>query len=253
MTGPYAILQDGIWYWQYFDLYTCSTPTGGQPTCNTASDWSAIATSYVCPPPYGAGIYNSTSGPPQTRLIACAFTPSVRPPPPKDCKSCLGNPIFAATGQKLEVQTDYSGLPGLNFTRTYRSSNGSFSSVVTQSLFNNSLPAGTTSAGCFYGPWTQGNQGGWYCYPYISVYPYVNNGVATYALNTHDGLSIGFSGNGTITANADINDRLTSITFNGASAWQANREDDSIEIYSATGSLLQKTLRGGQTEMDPQI
>ena len=36
------------------------------------------------------------------------------------------------------------------------------------------------------------------------------------------------------------------LTVSGNTEWQVQREDDTIEIYSAAGVLIQKTLRGGR-------
>jgi RHS repeat-associated protein len=244
-TGPLAYQFDGIWYWQYYDMTICQTPTGSPTTCNLTPDVEPIETGTACPDGSGGGNYN-TNG--TNELIACAMTIYDVQPPPKNCESCIGNPIYAATGQKLQVETDYSGPSGLNFTRTYRSNNGFFASVLTQGFADNSLPAGTASPACYPAHWTYGSASGFYCFPYISVYPYVNNGVAQYALQTDDGRSIEFtSPNGAVTANGDINEQVTKLTVNGATEWQVQREDDSTELYNAAGSLIQKTLRGGQT------
>jgi RHS repeat-associated protein len=225
-----------------FDLYICYLQTG---QCSTTQNWDNIYTLYTCPAGPYATYYNSPSN---NQLLACAIT--LPPPPPPRCKSksCLGNPIFASTGQKMQAETDYPGVDGLNFIRTYRSNNGYFASAVTQTFVNNSLPAGTLGAPCYPAYYTSRYYDGYYCFPYISVYPYVNNGVAQYMLQTVDGQSLAFSGPGAaVTAGADINDRVTQVTFNGAAAWQIHREDDSIEIYTTGGSLIQRTLRGGKT------
>jgi RHS repeat-associated protein len=244
-TGPYGFMLDGIWYWQYWDEQVCSTPTGLPTVCNTSTDVSSIQTSYVCPPNFGAGYYDTST---QNHLLACARTiPAYSQPPTKFCMSCIGNPIIASTGQKLQAETDYSGSSGLNFTRTYLSNNGYFASVLRQGFIDNSAPQGTVQQQCIPGTWTSGSQSGVYCFPYISVYPHVNGGVAQYQLQGADGRSTLFSGpNSAITQNADINDRVTQISVGGVNEWQVKREDDSTEIYSAAGTLIQKTLRGGK-------
>jgi RHS repeat-associated protein len=241
--APYTYY-DGIPSRYRYALLQCSHDTG---LCNTYYDWGLIFAHYVCPIGSDGGKnYNSPSS---NQLIACAVTISNVQPPPKNCKTCFGNPIYAATGQKLQVETDYSGVLGLNFTRTYRSNNGFFASVLTGAFVNNSSTAGTMSSSCYptyYSSFSYGS--GVYCFPYISTYPYVNSGVAQYQLATDDGLSIGFSGpNNAVTANADINERVIQLTVGGAIEWQVKREDDGIELYNAAGLLIQKTLRDGQT------
>jgi YD repeat-containing protein len=239
--APNGYVLDGNPYLQYFDQTQCDVNNH----CNTTQKWSFIQTSNECPVGGGIGDYNYNNG---IELIACALTVSDVQPPPKDCKSCLGNPIYAATGLKLQAETDYPGLAGLNFTRTYRSDGGYFSSVLTQAFVDGSTTAGTVSQQCYPGTWTLGSLSGVTCYPYISVYPYVNSGVAQYQLQTDDGRSIQFTGpNSAVTAKADINERVTQLNVNGAVEWQVKRGDDMIEIYNATGALIQKTLRGGQT------
>lgn len=228
-----------------YDVYQCYLPEG--PSCGTDPEWGLIDAEYVCPAGSDGGTdYNS---PDTNQLIACAVTISPVQPPPKYCLSCLGNPIFASTGQKMQVETDYSGLSGLAFTRTYWSSNGFFASVLTQAFANNSSPAGTTSPACYpayYDSYSYGS--GFYCFPYISTYGYVNGGAPQYQLQTEDGRTIQFTGpNSAVTAAADVNERVTLITVGGAVEWQVKRDDDSTEIYSAAGSLIQKTLRGGRT------
>ncbi len=205
-----------------------------------------FTTSYACPSGFAAGIHGPVNG---IEQIWCSKTiTGTQQPPAKHCLSCLGNPIYASTGEKLQAEIDYSGMPGLELVRTYLSSNGFFASVLTQNFADDSTAAGTTSSACYPASWTAGSQSGFYCNPYISAYPYVNSGVAQYQLKGADGRSIGFSGpNSAVTQAADINERVTQLTVAGATEWQVQREDDSIEIYSATGSLLQKTLRGGKS------
>jgi RHS repeat-associated protein len=248
-TGPYGFMLDGVWYWNYFDGQTCSTPTGYPTVCNTVSDFSAIQTSYVCAPNFGAGYYDTST---QNHLLACARTiPAYSQQPAKFCMSCLGNPIYASTGQKSQVETDYAGASGLNFTRTYLSNNGYFASVLTQAFVDNSTPQGTVQQACTPGTWSVGSGSslvtGSYCFPYVSVYPHVNGGVAQYQLHTDDGRSTQFTGpNNAVTQNADINERVTQISVSGVNEWQVKRDDDTIEIYNSAGSLIQKTLRGGK-------
>jgi RHS repeat-associated protein len=245
--SPSGWLYDGIVYLQMFETTTCYYPNINCWTSSSPSGW--IQTSYVCPAKFAAGNYNS---PNVDRLIACARTiPAASQPPAKYCLSCLGNPIFAGTAQKMQADTDYSSTSGLNFTRTYLSNTGFFSSVLTQAFVDNSAPAGTVQQQCIPGYWSAGSgskaTSGSYCYPYISVYPYVNSGAAQYQLQSADGRATQFTGpNSAVTQAADINERVTQISVGGVNEWQVKREDDSTEIYSAAGTLIQKTLRGGK-------
>jgi len=236
-----VVYYDGIPSRYRFDLNECFSNTG---QCSYIANWEIIDSEYACPGSATAVDYNS---PATNEILACAVTISNVQPPPKNCKTCFGNPIYAATGQKLQVESDYS-FAGLQYERTYRSNVGTFASVTSQSFVDNSAPAGTTQQGCYTALYYFSGLGiGTACFPYISAYPYVNGGVAQYQLQTADGRSIQFTGpNTAISANADINERVTLYSGGGAAKWQIQREDDSIELYDATGSLIQKTLRGGR-------
>jgi hypothetical protein len=236
----FALVQDGNPYGYNFDRTACD---GNGQNCSTSSG-GVIGSTYSCPSGFGGA---TTSTGPETQAIWCLKTGALQPPP-KYCLSCLGNPIYAGTGEKLQVETDYSGITGLQLTRSYLSSNGYFASVLTQSFVDDSTPAGTTSAACYSGIWQMGSSTGPYCFPYISAYPYVNSGVAQYQVKGADGRSTLFTGpNNAVTQAADISDRVTMLSVGGATEWQVNREDDSIELYTAAGSLIQRTLRGGKS------
>ena len=246
-SSPYNDVINGVPGAYVYDMLQCAT--GVANGCSTVSQWGTIVSTLQCPVGSSSMVYSSTNnGSTVNQVAACPITIPAIQPPQKHCRTCFGNPIYASTGQKLQVETDYSGASGLDFTRTYRSNNGSFASVATQSFVNNSLPAGTTSAACYPGQWNYQGYSGASCFHYISVYPYVDSGVAQYQLVTDDGLNIGFSSpNSAITANADINERVTQLNVNGATEWQVQRDDDTTELYNAAGNLIQKTLRGGQT------
>jgi RHS repeat-associated protein len=243
--STFALVQDGNPFGYYFDRTQCDA---NWQNCSTGSPGGVIASTYSCPSGFGGG---ATSTGPETQAVWCFKNitgGAQQQPSPTHCLSCVGDPIYAGTGENLQVETDYSGVTGLQLTRSYLSSNGYFASVLTQSFVDDSTPAGTTSAACYPGVWQMGSSTGTYCFPYISVYPYVNGGVAQYQVKGADGRSTLFSGpNNAVTQAADINERVAQITVSGVNKWQVNREDDSIEIYNATGSLIQRTLRGGKS------
>ena len=234
---PNQLIVDGYVTTYLLSVEDC--PTGG--SCYNIPDAGSINLAWTCPANWTYGYINNGQTP---QLELCY------PNPPRynilPCPFCLGDPVYPASGQNIEPETDYQG-PAVNFTRTYRSDTGRFSSIATQAFVNNSGPAGTAGERCYAGSWSYQGQTGYYCYPYESAYPDAGNG-PQYQLVTDDGRTLLFTGpNSAITQNADINDRITQITVNGAVEWQIHREDDSIEIYDAGGSLLQKTLRGGQS------
>jgi YD repeat-containing protein len=236
---PGAYLLDGYPYQYSFGQYSC--PQSGGGGCNYSPNWADISAAIVCPNNWGSVNYGGTD-----QLIVCESTiPASAQPNLKYCQSCLGNPIFASTGQKLQAETDYRGVAGLNFTRTYLSNNGYFASVLTQAFIDGSTPAGTIQQQCAGAYWSSQSYSGYYCFPYISDNSHVP---VQYQLRTADGRLLQFTGpNSAVTQAADINERVTQLSVNGATEWQVKREDDSTEIYSEAGLLLQRTLRGGQS------
>lgn len=165
--------------------------------------------------------------------------------PCTDCDA-KGNPIHPGTGQKLQVETDYvSPTGGLEFTRTYRSTNGFFTSIATTYFVDNSLPAILTG-GCYPGTFT--DPAGIihnYCFPYLT------NNTQTYRLFTPEGRYLNFSGPANaIVAKADVNTQISQrINASGAIEWVIQNEDNSTSIYSAQGLLLRKTSLGGRPDI----
>ena len=224
-----------------YDVKSCFVSTG---TCTTSPDWGAIGTVWACPF-NGSDSGKDYNSPSKTELILCAVSNAI-PASPAFCLTCLGDPVYAGTGENLQVQTDYSASTGLDFTRTYRSTNGYFASVLVQTFLNNTVAY--TGPSCYpsyyiYG----GGLTGFYCFPYMSGYEYAPN-VSSYQLDTADGRMIPFGGSGSaVTQAADVNERVTMLTVAGATEWQVHRDDDTIELYNASGNLIQKTLLGGQS------
>jgi len=163
------------------------------------------------------------------------------------CNDCdgRGNPIHPSTGQKLQVESDYaSSNGGLQFSRTYRSTNGYFTSPATPSFTDNTLPGIT--GGCLPGSFTD-NLGKVHNY----CFPYVSNGTQTYRLFTPEGRYINFSGPAdAVVAKADVNIKVSQRSnANGDNEWVIQREDDSVEIYSTQGLLQRKTSLGGSPDI----
>jgi RHS repeat-associated protein len=239
------ILYNGVSYWHEWDRTvcqgnSCTTTTGGmiqqQLICpqGTNPTWNLTG--------IGGDIYD--------RRFACVFYiysdfsgyMYIEPCPDCDGK---GNPIHPGTGQKFQVETDYIGAGGLQFQRTYRSSNGGFfSSPATSSLLDNSVAV--TFQNCFPGIFTDG-----YGQIHSKCYRYVATGTPNYNFSTPDGRIIAFTGPlNAITAKADINERLTQRTgASGAIEWVLKRADDSTEIYNAQGSLIRKTSLSGRDDV----
>jgi RHS repeat-associated protein len=237
--SPTAIIVNDSPSLYVWDALGCSTPAGGSTTCDWTYDVWSIDARYVCPDQGYLQFFTTGT---YTRQAACAVT-YLPPPPPRFILSSIGDPIFASTGQEMKRESDYSGPSGLDFTRTYWSTNGFFASVLTQVFVDGSVP-GLVDPQCYSAHWTYSSTlQGWWCFPYLTSYSYMTD----YVLQSADGRSFVFTGPPTaVTSSVDVNDRVTQITVAGATEWQVQREDDSIEIYNPTGSLIQKTLRGGR-------
>jgi len=112
---PASNTVNGVRQRALYDMVVCSANP-----CTTSSPFSNIGSVPVCPP----GIYPTViQDSPTSQTAYCRqIFPDAQPPP--KCESCVGNPIYPATGQKVQVETDYVGVPGLTFTRTYRSNVG---------------------------------------------------------------------------------------------------------------------------------
>jgi RHS repeat-associated protein len=243
-TGLSIVYNNTVNYLTWFDQKICQTPTGGQQTCNTNSDWNPIQAGAVCPPGFAEGIQTGTDSNPRHDTVWCQAAFPDTQPPPKGCKSCIGNPIYAATGLKVQAETDYAGTTGLSFVRSYRSDVGFWSSIASSAFVDYSQPNATQTNNCYQSYYVNSSTQA----QVPTCFQYISTALASYQLATSDGRYIQFSGpNGAVTQNADVNDRVTQINVGGVLEWQVQRDDDSTEIYSAAGSLLQRTERGGRT------
>ena len=226
-----ATIWDGTPTQNYFDVQSCLAGGGG---CNYYANTGWIQTANLCPVSSTEGWF------PFPTTLACSLTLPAQPPP--ICYSCIGNPIYAATGQKFEAETDYSGLPGLSYARTYRSTNGFFSSVASAGFLDFSQSTGVPLNPCFYASSTTNTATSTGCLQFIGVAQ-----AQQYVLAAADGRYTQFSGpSSAVTQSRDINERVTQIIVGGVTEWKVSREDDSVEIYNLAGSLIQKTLRDGR-------
>jgi RHS repeat-associated protein len=223
---------NGVWFRHWFDYTSCSGP------CTFVPEYDYIYTYAVCPEGFWV---NEVVNSPTSRTVSCVkWVPDIGPPPGG---RCAGNPIVCASGQKVQVETDYAALPGLTFDRTYRSNLGYFASATTATFADYSRPNGSTSAQpCRpgYRP-AFGNAMKPYCFPYFGV------AQQQYHVVTADGRDLRFTGpSSAVTQSADINERVTQVNGSSGIEWHVTREDDSKEIYNAAGALTQTILRNGQ-------
>jgi RHS repeat-associated protein len=232
-SGYYTM--NGVWFRLYYDFTAC--PGNGGP-CNFVPNAHYIYTYAICPEGFGA--VERVDSPTSHTVYCVRSVPDVQPP--LKCDSCVGNPIYPSTGQKVEVETDYKGLPGLTFDRTYRNNLGYFASATAAAFADYSLPYGTTTQPCLPGyRATTGYVTKPHCFPYTSV------AQLKYQLVTADGRHLRFTGpNSAVTQSADINERVTQVSGSSGVEWHVTREDDGKEIYNAAGALMQTILRNGQ-------
>ena len=175
-TGTFYYTLNGVWAALHYDLTVC---TGG--SCTTNLNYGSIRAYAQCQAGWGIGYHDNS---PTNRTAFCQKSVPDAHPPPK-CDSCIGNPIYPSTGQKVQVEADYIGLPGLNFARTYRSDLGYFASATTSAFADYSLPYGNTTQNCLAGYRTVAGPLGTtpFCWPYIGVaqlkYQVVTSDVAT--------------------------------------------------------------------------
>ena len=166
------------------------------------------------------------------RLVATRFEIPSPPPiaknlgvPGKDCgcadgaPNCLaGNPINAAVGNKLEIETDFAGAAstGLTLTRYYNSRD------TTRSAFGV----------------------GWRSAWHRSLDPVsANVAVVTRADGRQDTFNLAA---GVWWPDPDVTSRLTAVTSAGKqTGWQLATDDDTTETYALDGRLTSVTTRAG--------
>jgi len=232
--------------------YDCMKVGGG---CGNATLW------LLCPYTNPASVLVSAGRPNPDgkhlnyacRLPATTPIPPQDPPGPQQCPNLQGNPIDLTTGIKIQPETDYAGPDGLEFKRTYRSSTGQFSSILTSNwLAANTADNRPGNTGAFY----NGTATSYACGPTPCSYPQrfpiitlASNELFHY-LYTPDGKRLQFTedGNGLPIAKADTNvgviknpDPATQSIW----LWEVTREDDSHEQYDNQGRLTAKWSRNG--------
>ena len=134
------------------------------------------------------------------------------------CGCREGNPISAATGNKFQVETDFTAAPstGLGLTRYYNSQD------TTSSAFGKN----------WHSTWHHGLT--------------VNGNMVT--VTRADGRQDAFTNNGSgvYTADPDVIDYLNRVPATGAqTGWQVVRADDLVEAYTLAGLLTTITTRAG--------
>ena len=140
-----------------------------------------------------------------------------------DCpKTCDGNPINAATGNKFQVETDFVGAPnvGLEMLRFYNSQNN----------------AETTFGSGWRSTWQQS----------VSTV----TGSNTTQITRADGKIDNFTknGDGKWQSDPDVTNQLVTIidVNNQQTGWQLVTRDDDVEVYTLDGRLSSITNRAGQ-------
>ena len=163
---------------------------------------------------------------PNTGKSLGGYTPDTNLPPDCQCDKLSGNPIDNTTGNKYQVEQDYSGAGPfpLKLIRHY-----------------NSLAGGSASA--FGSNWSH-EFGGHIQQVSATLVNVVkgDNKVLSFYLTS-----------GAWKPNADVNSRLTQLS--SGQGWQYTTGVDSVETYNASGKLTSVTNRAGLTQTlvyDPQ-
>ena len=185
--------------------------------------------SVSCPDGYGATSDGGT--PPKYYCARLLSNPDNRKGCASgNCPTFAGNPINVGNGNKLEIETDYSGQGPypLIFTRTY---NG-LDTPVTAAYTSEVRPIGAH--------WRHSYD--------RRIELYTSTYFSTVTALRPDGRQLLFNLSGTAwVPDADIVDRLVRLTDGGGTptGWTYTSTDDEVEEYDANGRLISITHRTG--------
>jgi YD repeat-containing protein len=167
-------------------------------------------------------------------------------PDEEPCDTCqVGNPVLVSNGEKIQVERDYAGPSGLDFTRTYRGSRGRFSTGQEQQMFilSDRAPLDGCLPAIYMHPQQAGPVPREHCFRYTGI------GTQQYRMRDAQGRDRVFNGSPTApTAPSYARERLyQSTNAQGLVSWNALREDNSFEVYSATGGLRTRMRHDGRS------
>ena len=154
--------------------------------------------------------------------VGCGASPTTGSSSPEPSPNCfVGNPINAATGNKFQVERDFTGAP------------------VTQLALIRYYNSQDTTAGAFGTGWR-------------STWQRSVNALSPTAVTVTraDGRADVFTLNGnTWQADPDVTSRLTTMlnSSNQQIGWRVITNDDTVETYALTGQLTAVTTRAGLT------
>jgi len=225
------------------DIWACrftftlkSNPTKPFPITN---DW--VAPRFICPANWGLVSVSYGLSP----SVICARSTAAAPPnpaknlPPPSCTNssgndgpgtggAVGNPINPGAGDKFQTESDYAGGTGLGLQRSYHSSDYTLQSTI-GAHWRHSYERRVN-----YNPGAALSSKGYA----VVIRPSGQQLVFIRAANTT-----------TWSADADINDKLESITASGAiTGLTYTLADGTIETYDALGKLLSLKTRSGYTQ-----
>jgi YD repeat-containing protein len=167
-------------------------------------------------------------------------------PAPKTCG--VGNPIYPESGLKQQVELDYVSPDGaLKMERTYRSDVKKFSSVISSAFLDYSTPNFVFQK-CLNARYARTSHSNGqpiydsYCFPFVAT------GTSNALLLKPSGRQVAFNqASGLAVPNANVNERAAKKTdAQGVVTWQIRGEDNTLEVYSAAGSLLSRTALDGR-------
>ena len=152
--------------------------------------------------------------------------------PPTNCG--LFNPILPASGEKIQIETDYQSPDGvLSFSRNYRSITGTTNSLLTSSFVDNSI-IGVNFNGC-YSSWYLNNAQE--KVPVCATYMSSGDGTQVVTLKSGRQLRFRMIGSEAFAINYPLN-KLSKYTNSSSEVmWELLQEDNSISHYDDSGRL----------------
>jgi len=174
-------------------------------------------------------------------LVCSIYFPDEEP-----CETCqAGNPVLVSNGEKIQVERDYAGSSGLEYTRTYRGRHGQFIATEDRQLFN--LSGHGPLDGCLSAIYINSQQRDAvqreHCFRYTGI------GTAQYRVRDARGRDLVLNGAASApTGPSYSRDRVFQVTdAQGLASWYALREGNSFEVYGAVGGLKKRVMADGRT------
>ena len=239
-AAPYDIRMDGVPELYDGDIEYCTR----DGNCHVETR-GRIGINAFCPDGFQL-VNNATYDASRNRHPYCWRDEQFNPDPPPDSCPATPKPVFAETGLKRQVETDYlDPLGALTFNRTWRSDWGRFVQVG-DTLLTDLSQLVQPSDVCFNGRYAVYD--GVTATPtvYRYCFPCLGDGTLTVRyLDPEGNRSFFYSPSGSIYKPApDGRERLVKIAgAQGQASWALARDDNSMETFDANGRLLSRIYR----------